>query len=431
MDNLRRDLRTALRQLWRFPGLTLAVVSTLAIGLGANTALFAVVEALLLRPLPLPAAERLVAVAIRPKGETGALPRPLSRPDLEEIARDAPALQTAAGYRRERMTARFRGEPRPLEALVATSGLVRTVGLTLELGRDLSSADVTQFAFGTRQLIGLFAHAVEREQFAGQPSAWEQPRAGRRAFEVVGVLAPGMPSAGHPARRCHPPLRFHALHPRQLRSSSGAYILRASPGSHGATVETARAQVRTSFDRIAARFPDAAVDVGDVASFRTAVLGKSEEVPLLLLGATSFVLLIACANVSNLLLARALRRRRELAMRAALGATRQDFLRQLIVESVVLAVAAMVLALALCLALLSFPVPLGPRNAAAVMTEYRIDAGVAVFSGLLASWSESAAAWVPVCWLRRGTSTGASRTERPAATPGVRAGSAACWSSSR
>ena len=136
MDSLRRDLRTALRQLWRFPGLSLAVVATLAIGLGANTALFAIVDTLLLRPLPLPDAGRLVAVGLRPRAEAGALPHPLSRQDLEEIGRESPALQSFAGYRRDRLTARLRGEPRQLEALVTTPGLARTVGLRLELGRD-------------------------------------------------------------------------------------------------------------------------------------------------------------------------------------------------------------------------------------------------------------------------------------------------------
>src|SRR5262249_24143231 len=113
MDRLRRDLRTALRQLWRFPGLSIAVIATLAIGLGANTALFAVVETLLLRPLPLPDAGRLVTVGLRPRADSGALPMPLSQPDLEGIGRDSPALQSFAGYRREQVTARPRGRPRP------------------------------------------------------------------------------------------------------------------------------------------------------------------------------------------------------------------------------------------------------------------------------------------------------------------------------
>jgi putative ABC transport system permease protein len=382
MDSLRRDLRTALRQLLRFPGLSLAVVATLAIGLGANTALFAIVDTLLLRPLPLPDAGRLVAVGLRPRAAAGDLPNPLSRPDLEEIGRDAPALQSVAGYRREQVTARMRGEPRPLAALITTPDLVRTVGLRLELGRDLAPADVTPGGIH----VALISHALWRGQFGGRPSALGSTLVlDGVPFEVVGVIAPGtpFPLASQPADVILPfgstPFTHDNFDHRGTYSLRG--IARLAPE---ASVDIARAQVRTSFDRIAARHPDAAVDVGEVVPFRTAVLGKSEEVPLLLLGATAFVLLIACANVSNLLLARALRRRRELAVRAALGATRQDLLRQLIVESVVLAAGAMILALGLCLLLLSFPIPLGPQKAAAVMTEYRIDAKVALFSGLLA-----------------------------------------------
>ena len=382
MDSLRRDLRTALRQLWRFPGLSLAVVATLAIGLGANTALFAIVDTLLLRPLPLPDAGRLVAVGLRPRAEAGALPHPLSRQDLEEIGRESPALQSFAGYRRDRLTARLRGEPRQLEALVTTPGLARTVGLRLELGRDLGPADVTPGGIH----VAVISHALWREYFGAQPSALGSSlMLDGVPFEVVGIIAPGtpFPLASQPADLLLPWGSTPFTHDNF--DHRGAYSLRGIGRlAPGATVEGARAQVRTAFDRIAARYPDAAVDVGEVVPFRTATLGKSEEVPLLLLAATAFVLLIACANVSNLLLSRALRRRRELAMRAALGATRQDLLRQLIVESVVLAGVAMVLALGLCLLLLSVPLPLGPRQAAAALTEYRVDTGVAIFSALLA-----------------------------------------------
>ena len=433
MDSLRRDLRTALRQLWRFPGLSLAVVATLAIGLGANTALFAVVDTLLLRPLPLPDAGRLVAVGLRARAADGdpsqSAEPPRPRGDRAATRRRSSPL---AGYRRERVTARMRGEPRPLEALMATPDLVRTVGLRLELGRDLAPADVTagrhpRRAHQPRPL----ARAVRGPSPPRWGAAWSSTACRSRSS---GVIAPGtpFPLASQPADVILPygstPFTHDNFDHRGAYSRPGHRPARpggqrrASHGRRSGRPSTASPRGIPTPRWTSARW----------SPFRTAVLGKSEEVPLLLLGATAFVLLIACANVSNLLLARALRRRRELAVRAALGATRQDLLRQLIVESVVLAVVAMILALGLCLLLLSFPIPLGPQKAAAVMTEYRIDAGVAVFSGLLAL------AVGVGCGLaaRAARCTGEPLPEppggsAPAATRGARAGSAPCWWSSR
>jgi len=165
----------------------------------------------------------------------------------------------------------------------------------------------------------------------------------------------------------------------------GADIVRAVGRlAPGATLAEARAEVRAAFDRVVEAHPSSAPETADVVPFRRAVLGGREELPLLLLAATGFVLLIACVNVANLLLARAVRRRRELAVRAALGASQGDLRRQLLVESGLLALLAAAGAVLLCALLLSGSVPLGPRGGS-VVASYRVDGVVLGFAALLAA----------------------------------------------
>ena len=164
----------------------------------------------------------------------------------------------------------------------------------------------------------------------------------------------------------------------------GADIVRAVGRlAPDATLAQARAEVRATFDRIIETHPSSAPDTADAVLLRAAVLGGSEQLPLLLLAATGCVLLIACVNVANLLLARAVRRRRELAIRAALGASRWQLRRQLLVESAVLAALAGGAAVLMCMAVLSGSIPLGP-SAGSVVAAYRADGGVVAFAAVLA-----------------------------------------------
>jgi len=376
VHGIARDLRSALRQLTASPGVSLAVVLALALGIGANAALFGIVEALELRPLPLGDPERLVAVGLRPRARVDQLPAPLSIPDAEEMARSAPHLASLTTYRRETFAWSTGGETRRVNAVLTGAGLFRTLGLPLQAGRDIEPADVGLSAAH----VAVISERFWRHELSASPTALGSTlMLDGQLFEVVGIAGRG---AAFPLSDI-PGEVFLPLGVTQLTRDNylhqGAEIVRAVGRlAPGANLAEARAEVRAAFDRIIVQHPSSASDMADVVPLRASVLGRTDDLPLLLLGATGFVLLIACVNVANLLLARAFRRRRELAIRAALGASRRDLRRQLLVESTVLAGLAAGLAVLLGAAILSSSLPLGPPPGSAVAM-YRIDAGVVAF----------------------------------------------------
>ena len=381
MHGVARDLRSALRQLTAAPGLSLAIVLALALGIGGNAALFGIVEALELRPLPVEDPERVVAIGLRPRTRADQLPGSISVPDAEEIARSSPHLASVAVFRRETFGWPRAGENRKINVLLASAGLFRTLGLPLQMGRELAPSEVGP----SPGRVAVISDRFWRHDLGGSASVLESTLTlDGDVYQVVGVAAPQaeFPLSETPADVVLP-LGVTPFTQVNMQHQ-GAYIVRAVGRlAPGATLAEARAEVRATFDRIVETHPSSAPDTADVVTLRASVLGGSDQLPLLLLGATGCVLLIACVNVANLLLARAVRRRRELAIRAALGASRWQLRRQLLVESAVLAALAAGAAVLLCMAVFSGSIPLGPR-AGSVIATYRADAGVVAFAAVLA-----------------------------------------------
>ncbi|HET6982322.1 MAG TPA: ABC transporter permease, partial [Myxococcaceae bacterium] len=185
MHGLARDVRSAFRQLRAAPGLSAAVILALALGIGANAALFAIVEALELRPLPLGDPERLVAIGLRPRVRADQLPGPLSVPDAQEIAQGAPHLASLATWRRETFAWTRQSEARKANVLLAGAGLFRTLGLPLQMGRDLEPGEVGPSAAH----VAVVTDRFWRTQLGGSPSVLGSTLdLDGEPYQIVGVV---------------------------------------------------------------------------------------------------------------------------------------------------------------------------------------------------------------------------------------------------
>ncbi|MBN1203605.1 MAG: ABC transporter permease [Myxococcaceae bacterium] len=325
LDALLRDLRFGVRTLWRSPGFTLVAVLTVALGVGANTALFGAVHAVLLRPLPYAAPDRLVAVSMVP--EAGASPATLFA--LRERSR---TLTDIAGYVRRTVTLTGSGEPELLSGALVSAELFSALGVVPRFGRALQPADNRPGA----AFVAVLGHGLWLRRFGGDPGV-----VGRTVtldgmpFTVVGVMPRGFSFPGDDVGLWLP-LR---LDPTSGDSDIGFLTLlgRLAPG-RGST--EANAELRTLGAALRAERPGVLPEdfggLARVTPLRDVLVGEVGPALLLLLGAVGCVLLIACANVAGLLLARATGRRTELAVRAALGASTGRLARQLLTESVLL-----------------------------------------------------------------------------------------------
>ena len=385
MKTLWQDIRYGLRMLAKSPGFTSVAILTLALGIGANTAIFSVVSAVLLRSLPFPAPKKLVrVVSVRAHDNA---PDNASYPDFTDWRAQSHAFSQMAAYRTESLTLTGQGNPAHIDGAVVSAELFPLLGVRPILGRTFLSEEDSPGA-GDSGLPVVLSHGLWRQRFGADPAIVGRTiDLDNRSFTVVGVMPAGFQFPIQSG-----PIDFWTTIAVDLVEMQGEKPMASQRGAHYLDVigrlksqvspSQAQAELATIVGNLNKQYTDNAPRTVWVVPELHQLVSGVRPALLILLGAVGCVLLIACANVGNLLLSRGAARQREMTLRGALGASRWRMIRQLLTESIMLAIAGGALGVALAVWGIRPLVRLVPEDVPRI-TDIHLNAPVLLFTAAL------------------------------------------------
>ena len=353
METLTMDLKYAVRSLAKRPSFPIVVLATLALGIGAATAIFSIVEAILIRPLPFHEPDRLV-FATELDGER---PMTFAWPNYLDYRDRAVSYESIACQQAGMFTLVGEGVTRRVDGRQVTASFFDVLGVRMQIGRTFIAADDQAGAAP----VAIISDTFWRNDLGGDPNVLGRTfRTTEMSYTVVGVLPPGFVFSR--PEHIYVPLAFAIARDQGFNDRGNHYGLNAVGRlKPGVSVEQAQAEIERIAGDLRREYPNTnARNSGRVVLLRDRIVGDLKDTLVMLMGAVGFLLLLACANVANLLVARGAARQHELAIRTALGSTRWRLVRQLLAESTLLCVVGGVLGVGVAIVLLKTMIALAP-----------------------------------------------------------------------
>jgi predicted permease len=394
MDGMGQEFRQAARRLRRSPAFTIASVLTLALAIGANAAIFAIVQRVVINPLPYPDSDRLVVIEHGARSLNAASGLEMTPGLYFHYSERARTIESLAVYRRDAVTLSGDGLPERIRMTFVTPSLAHVLRVGPALGRWFTAEDARP---GSRR-VALLSHALWERRYARRPDVVGRVVAiGGEPVEIIGVMPPSF---------AFPEPESELLMPAQISREQGFGVWTYSGIARlggAATAQDLRAEIDALVGAVVHTYPNDPLAKGNAdtqlffagRSLKESMVGGIERALWLLLGAVGLVLLIACANVANLFLVRSEARQREVAVRRALGAARGRIARYFVAESVLLSGLGGAAGLALAWWSINLVLGFGPATLPR-LHEIRLDATAVAFTGLISFVAALVLGMIPV-----------------------------------